>query len=250
MLIGFVGSGNMARSLALGWGEPALFTDAGSGRAAELASQVGGEAVESNKALASRADIVVLAHKPAQLTQSSREIDGEAKIVVSLLARTPLSELRHAYPEAQVVRVQPNLAVETGRGVTVVAEADHPEDTDAVEKVSRLFERVGTVVTLPEKVLDAAAGVSAVAIAYWALIAEAQIDSAVRHGVSPEQASILVCEAMAGAAEILRSRGYDTLQVRREVASPGGTTARGLAALERGGVRAAFADAIDEVLTQ
>ena len=53
---------------------------------------------------------------------------------------------------------------------------------------------------------------------------------------------------MAGSAELLRARGGDTLAVRREVASPGGTTARGLAALERGGVRAALHSAMDDVV--
>ena len=50
---------------------------------------------------------------------------------------------------------------------------------------------------------------------------------------------------MAGTAALLETRDYDTLAVRREVTSPGGTTARGLAALERGGVRPAFQDAFD-----
>jgi pyrroline-5-carboxylate reductase len=58
----------------------------------------------------------------------------------------------------------------------------------------------------------------------------------------------LVLETMAGSAELLRAREGDTLAVRREVASPGGSTARGLAALERGGVRAAFAAAMDDVV--
>jgi pyrroline-5-carboxylate reductase len=70
----------------------------------------------------------------------------------------------------------------------------------------------------------------------------------VRRGLSAEQASQLVAETMAGTAEVLRGAGYDTLAVRRAVTSPGGTTGRGLAALERGGVRAAFHDAIDAIL--
>ena len=53
---------------------------------------------------------------------------------------------------------------------------------------------------------------------------------------------------MAGSAELVRAREGDTLALRREVASPGGTTARGLAALERGGVRAAFDAAMDDVM--
>jgi pyrroline-5-carboxylate reductase len=53
---------------------------------------------------------------------------------------------------------------------------------------------------------------------------------------------------MAGSAELMRAQEGDTLAVRRAVASPGGTTARGLAALERGGVRSAFAAAMDDVV--
>ncbi len=53
---------------------------------------------------------------------------------------------------------------------------------------------------------------------------------------------------LGGAAALLEARGCDTLAVRREVASPGGSTARGLAALERGGLRTAFQEAMDAVI--
>jgi pyrroline-5-carboxylate reductase len=84
--------------------------------------------------------------------------------------------------------------------------------------------------------------------AYVALVAEAQIDAGVRHGVPARQGAELVVQTLAGTAELLRRRDYDTLAVRREVASPGGLTARGLAALEHGGLRSAFGDALDAVL--
>ena len=66
-----------------------------------------------------------------------------------------------------------------------------------------------------------------------------------RHGLQPALAGRLVAETMAGTAALLAARDYDTLAVRREVTSPGGSTARGLDALERGGVRGAFQDAMD-----
>jgi pyrroline-5-carboxylate reductase len=91
-------------------------------------------------------------------------------------------------------------------------------------------------------------GLMSCAPAYVALVAEAQVDAGVRRGIPPAQASELVTETLAGTAQLLRRRGFDTLAVRREVASPGGITARGLAALERGGIRAAFSDALDAVL--
>ena len=84
--------------------------------------------------------------------------------------------------------------------------------------------------------------------AYVALLAEAQVDAGVRHGLPPDKAAEMVVQTFAGTAALLRARGNDTLAVRREVTSPGGSTARGLAALERAGVRAAFQDALDAVL--
>ena len=84
--------------------------------------------------------------------------------------------------------------------------------------------------------------------AYWALLVEAQVDAAIRRGMAPHLAATLVTETMAGSAALLRARENDTLGLRRAVTSPGGTTARGLAALERGGVRAAFSAAMDDVV--
>jgi pyrroline-5-carboxylate reductase len=245
MKVGFIGAGNMAAALARGWGDPVLCTDSGSGRAQALADELGGEAVGSNYELAVNADIVILAHKPAQLDAVAREAGPAARAVVSLLARVTVEELRAAYPDTPVVRVQPNTPAEVRRGVTLLAEpAEDPLGSD----IEALFERVGTVVRLPEPLLDAAAACSGVGPAYRALVAEAWVDAAIRRGIPAPVAQRLVTETMAGSAELLRARDHDTFRLRRQVTSPGGTTARGLAALERGGLRAAFASAMDDVL--
>jgi pyrroline-5-carboxylate reductase len=245
MKVGLIGAGNMAAALARGWGDPVLATDSGSGRARALAQELGGEAVASGAEVAAGADVVVLAHKPAQLEAVARDAAPAARAVVSLLARTTLEELRAAYPGTPVVRVQPNVPAEIGRGVTLLAE---PAEDPLAGQVEELFGRVGSVVRLPESLIDAAAACSGVGPAYWALAAEAWVDAAIRRGIPAPQAQRLVTETMAGSAELLRHRGHDTLALRREVTSPGGTTARGLAALERHGLRAAFAAAMDDVL--
>jgi pyrroline-5-carboxylate reductase len=248
MQVGFIGAGNMARALAQGWGDPLLCTDAGSGRAQRLADELGGEAPASNRELAERADLVILAHKPAQLAEVAWEAAGAAKAVVSLLAGTSQADVRSAYPGVPVFRVEPNTAAQVRRGVFVFAEPEPPEDAALRERVRELFARLGTVVDVPERLMEVAGACSGVGPAYWALLVEAQVDAAVKAGLPAPLASTLVTETMAGSAELLRARGGDTLAVRREVASPGGTTARGLAALERGGVRAAFAAAMDDVV--
>jgi pyrroline-5-carboxylate reductase len=248
MRVGFIGSGNMATALARGWGDPVLATDAGSGRAAKLAEELGGEAVASNRELAEKADVVILAHKPYQLEPVAREVGDAAKVVVSILARVTQADLRALYPSAQVFCVAPNVAVELRQGVLAFAEPDVEVDQALYAELRDHFGRLGTVVEVPERLIPVAGACCGVGPAYWALLAEGWIDSGIRRGLKPEIATLLVIETMAGAAALLREYGGDTLALRRSVASPGGTTARGLRALERGGVRAALAAAMDDVL--
>ncbi|HEV3002516.1 MAG TPA: pyrroline-5-carboxylate reductase [Solirubrobacteraceae bacterium] len=246
-MIGLVGSGNMARALARGWGEPVLCTDAIPERAEELAAETGGEALAGNGELADRADFIVLCHKPAQLGQVAEQVGGRARGVVSILGSTPLRDVRAAYGDTPVVRMLPSTPVEVAAGVTCHARDPHA-DPDFEARVRATFERVGPVVTVEESQIDAAMGLMSNAPAYWAVVVEAQVDAGIKAGVPADVAAELVVGTMAGTAELLRARGHDTLIVRRQVMSPGGSTARGLAALEAGGVRRAFDDAMQAVV--
>lgn len=237
----------MARALARGWGEPVLCADPLTERAAALAAETGGEALANNMQVAERADVIVLCHKPAQLAEVAAEIGSAAKAVVSILAGVGLVELKRAYPVRPVYRFIPSLPVEARSGAIVQA-ADEVQDATTDRHVRELFERLGRVVTVEDRLMDVAMGLMSCAPAYIALIAEAQVDAGVRRGLAPGLAAELVVQTLAGTAELLARRGYDTLALRREVASPGGVTARGLAALERGGVRTAFGEALDAVL--
>jgi pyrroline-5-carboxylate reductase len=245
--IGLIGSGAMARGLALGWGRPVLTTDVDAGRAQALAAEVGGEALASNAEVAQRADVVVLCHKPAQLHDVAREVEPHARAVVSILGGTPLREVKAAYPDRPVYRVLPSTPVEVGQGAVILA-ADDPQDPGLDGRVAELFAGLGTLVRLEDRLVDVAMGLMSNAPAYLALVVEAQVDAGVRRGIPAAQASELVVQTMAGTAELLRRRDYDTLGVRRAVTSPGGSTARGLDALERGGLRTAFSDAMDAIL--
>ncbi|MEA2243048.1 MAG: pyrroline-5-carboxylate reductase [Solirubrobacteraceae bacterium] len=249
MQIGFIGAGNMATALARGWGDPVLVHDAYRPRAEALVAELGGEVVDSNAELARRVDAVVLAHKPAGLERVAAEIGGEAKGVVSILGGVPLEALHAAYGATPVVRMMPSVPVEVRRGVTCHArdaQADAGLEAEAVE----LFERVGLVVGLDESQIDIAMGLMSCAPAYVALVAEAQVDAGVRAGLPADVAGELVAANIAGTAALLQAHNMDTLAVRRSVTSPGGSTARGLAALEHGGVRAAFDDAMQAVLAR
>ena len=241
MQVGLIGSGNMARALARGWGRPVLCSDPLAERAVSLAAEVGGEALSSNAQVAESSDLVVLCHKPAQLQDVAADIAPHARAVASILAATPLAALHGAYPDRPVYRFIPSLPVEVRQGAVVqAADPDAAQDAAVDAQVHALFAELGTLVVLPDALVDVAMGLMSCAPAYVALVAEAQIDAA--------QGAELVVQTLAGTAELLRRRANDTQAVRREVASPGGLTARGLDALERAGLRAAFSDALDAVL--
>jgi pyrroline-5-carboxylate reductase len=247
MQIGLIGCGNMARALARGWGRPVLCADPVADRARSLAAEVGGEALATNAEVARRAELLVLCHKPSQLEDVARDIAPHAKAIASILAVTPLGALEAAYPGLPVYRFMPSLPVEVRQGAVVQAAGPaHGEALDSA--VHELFAELGTLVVLDDRLLDVAMGLMSCGPAYVALVAEAQVDAGVRRGIPASHGAALVVQTLAGTAELLRRRGYDTLAVRREVSSPGGLTARGVAALEEGGVRAAFSDALDAVL--
>ena len=236
----------MSRAIARGWrmaqGGPSeiFICDAGSGRAESLAAETGGTALEGPAEAFAHAQVAVLAVKPASLQEVGNSAGAYEGNLVSLLAGTPLSEIENAFPMARCARVMPNVAVEKRMGVLCWCdsmgrgiESDEPKD---------LFALLGLLVEIPEKLFDAATAIMGCSPAYLALVAEAISDAGVRAGLSEEDAAHMVAQTMAGTAALLDDR--DTLAVRRAVTSPGGSTAAGLAVLERGAVRAALAEAV------
>ncbi|HET7589605.1 MAG TPA: pyrroline-5-carboxylate reductase [Solirubrobacterales bacterium] len=241
MIVGFVGSGNMAAAIARGWAgefEGMLFSDSGSGRARALAEELGGE-VASNAEIAQRADLVVLAVKPGMLDDVAPQL-AAAKQVVSVLAVAALERLEAAFPAAEhVLRVMPNVGAEVRRGVLCVAGSASPQ-------VRAKLELLGHVVEIPDADFDAATAIMGCAPAYLALAVEALAEAGADAGLDPELARELVVETAAGTAELLRRR--DPADLRKAVTSPGGSTEAGLEALEREGARLAFKAAVEASL--
>lgn len=241
MIVGFVGSGNMAAAIARGWAgefEQMLFSDSGSGRARQLAEELGGEAV-SNEELADRADLLVLAVKPNKLEEVAPQLSA-AKEVASVLAVVSLERLQAAFPAAgHVLRVMPNVGVEVRQGVLCVAGS-------ASEEAREKLELLGHVVEIPDGDFDEATAIMGCAPAYVALAVEALADAGAEAGLDAELARELVVETAAGTAELLRK--HSPAEVRKAVTSPGGSTEAGLEALDREGAADAFKAAVEASL--
>ncbi len=240
----------MAAAMARGWAsaeghrEPMLFADAGSGRAARLAQELGGEAVAGLDELAQRADAVVLAVKPKALDEAEEEL-AAAPAVISVLGAVSLAQLREAFPGVPVLRAMPTVLVEIHRAVICHAPLGEPE-REMGPRLLSLLELLGRLVCLPDELMDEATAVMGCSPAYVELFAEALVEPGVARGLEPALARELVIDTFAGTAELLRS--HRPAEIRAAVASPGGSTEAGLDALAEHRVVEGIAAAVDASL--
>jgi pyrroline-5-carboxylate reductase len=246
--LGLIGAGNMASALARGIGEPVLVADVDGPKAEALAAELGGEAVATNAELAERADAVVLCHKPKQLAEVAEQVGGHADVIVSILAATSTEQLEAAYPDAPVYRFIPNLPAEVRQGVLCYVPGRRAGEGPEQE-ILELFGRAGAIIPLDsEPLIEPAMALMSCGPAFMALVAESFVEAGVAHGLAREQALRMTVETMAGTAAYLREHGYDTEAVKVRVATPGGTTERGLIALDEHGLRDVCRAAVDAVV--
>jgi pyrroline-5-carboxylate reductase len=248
MKLGFAGAGNMAAALARGWAaaehgpETMYFADAGSGRAAKLAEETGGEALETLGELALRSDAILLAVKPASLERAAEQLGGAGDAIASVLGATSVARLRELFPGVPVVRVMPTITVEIHRGVICHAPLD-PADGELAARLLNLFGELSHLAEVPDDLMDVATAAMGCSPAYLAVVVQALAEAGAAEGLDPEQAYELVLETFAGTIDLLRR--YDPITVRQHVASRGGSTEAGLEALADAGVadglKAAFA---------
>ena len=238
----------MAAAMARGWAggedrpEAMWFVDAGSGRAASLAAELGGEAVAELGDLPERSEVLVLAVKRAALDDVATALGDDLPPVISVMAGVSAARVAEALPGASVIRAIPNVAVEVRRGVTcVVPPASTVPDEDR-RVVFETLEQLGSLVPVAESEIDAATAIMSCSPAYLALVSETLSDAGADEGIDAGLAHELVVETLAGTAELLRVRTPG--EVRAGVASPGGATEAGLEALDRGRLPGALREAV------
>ncbi len=216
------------------------------------------------------ANYVIVAVKPSDVqtvigdivdAAAKAESDAAEQVFVTVAAGVNTAYYENKLPAGSpVIRVMPNAPVVVGGGVSALARGRFATP-DHLKAVLAIFDAVGGVLSVPESQLDAVTAVSGSGPAYFFLMVEALVDAGVAAGLSRPVATDLVVQTMAGSAAMLLERlddaqpagdaamgtAIDTTaaQLRATVTSPGGTTAAGLRELERGGLRAAVADAVE-----
>lgn len=256
MRVALLGGGRMGQALATGWrahghgpdGPDALvIAEVDPERRRELEAALGGVSIVVSAAEAvAGADTVVVAVKPgdvATVLEASAPSLGADALVISVAAGVTVGALEAAAPGRPIVRAMPNLGALVGHGATGISANARATDAD-LDHAQGLLERVGTVVRVPERLLDAVTGLSGSGPAYVFLVAESLIEAGVLVGLSRPAAFELTVQTLLGAATLLARSGDSPESLRAAVTSPGGTTAAGLEVLDERGVGAAFIDAV------
>lgn len=252
--VAVIGAGNMGGPVVtcmIGAGVPAeqvLIANSSPESSQRAAEQLGASAAGSHEEAIRGADVVVLGVKPYQIADLLAEVGehiGEDAIVVSLAAGVTLESMEVALPLGRaVVRAMPNTPIALGEGVVALMFGSSVEE-EQKELVRALFATAGVVEEIAEEKVHAVIGAagSAPAFAYYAM--EAMIEEAVRQGLTRPVATRLVAQTLRGAATMVLESGEHPAVLRASVSSPGGTTVQGVAALDREGVRAGLAAAME-----
>lgn len=266
LLSGLLRAGRQTKDLAVSEKDPAR---------AKYLSETYSVLLTSPSDAAENAAYIVVAVKPADVESVVDEIaeavakadnGSDEQVIVSVAAGVSTGFYESKLPAGSpVIRVMPNAPMVVGGGVSALSRGSFAT-VEQLKDVSSIFDAVGGVLVVPESQLDAVTAVSGSGPAYFFLMAEALVDAGVAAGLSRQVATELVSQTMAGSAAMLLDRlddqpssgdaakgvGMDTspAQLRATVTSPGGTTAAGLRELERGGLRAAVADAVQAAKTR
>lgn len=250
----FVGAGQITEALIGGImasrlcrPEQVRVTDPDVARLSHLKKLYGIEADRGNREGVLWSDIVILAVKPQVADGVLKEI-GDAvteRLMISVVGGCLISRILAVSGQPlHVVRAMPNTPATVREGMTAFAIG--PDVQEQELRIARqIFESVGKVVLVEERLMDAVTGLSGSGPAYVFLAIEALTDGGVKMGLPRETAGLLAAQTVLGAARMVLETGQHPARLKDQVASPAGTTITGLHRLEQGGLRATFIDAVE-----
>ncbi len=252
--IAFIGGGQMAEAMIGGLlagqvcqAQSLWATDPMATRRDHLKSQVVIRVGDNNREAVGWAEVVVLAVKPQVLPDVLQEIGSDlaGRLVVSIIAGVTIRAIGEQASGAKtIVRAMPNQPASVREGMTALAiGAGVSEENVAIAKT--IFEAVGRVIPVEERLMDAVTGLSGSGPAYVFQAIEALADGGVKMGLPRQTAELLAAQTVLGAARLVLESGEHPAKLKDRVASPGGTTIAGLHRLEQGGFRATLMGAVE-----
>lgn len=256
--IGFIGMGNMAKAIASGLighhkiePEQVYAYAPHQDKLQKNAEEIGFIPCASPEKLVRRSDVIVMACKPYQiegvLEQIREELKGKA--LLSVAAGWPCARYRQLVDASTRIQfVMPNTPSMVGEGV-LMFESEHTLEREERAQIMDMFQALGMVVELPSAQMEIGSALAGCGPAFVDMVIEALGDAGVKYGLPRAQSYALVSQMILGSARLQIETGEHPGVLKDNVCSPAGTTIRGVDALEHAGIRAAFIDAVDAVMS-
>jgi len=238
-LIAFIGAGNMTQSIVAGMvqnGYPANYITVSNpslGKLEHLQQQFGVNISQDNIDAASMVDVVVLAVKPQLMASVCEQLQANLanladKLIISIAAGIRLAKYHDYLGASRIIRVMPNTPSLVGQGMTGLVT---PADTTAAdaEFATSIFDRVGKTIWLDdEDQMDILSALAGSGPAYFFEFMASLQKAAVSLGFNAKQARILVNQTALGAAAMASASELELADLRAQVTSKGGSTAKGI----------------------
>lgn len=214
-----------------------------------------------NLSAVQQSEVVLLACKPYMVNDllgepgMARALHG--KLLISVCAGITVEQIETALhgavpskdPEedgrCRIVRAMCNTAALIRESMTIIAATEPPLPLHTENLVTWIFKRVGDVVYLPTRNMNAATSLCAAGSAFFALMLESAIDGAVAMGLPRSEATRMAAQTMRGTTGMVQAGEHPCI-LREKVCTPGGCTIGGILTLEEGGVRGTIAKAVRE----
>lgn len=252
--IGFIGCGNMGQAIIGGLvksnvveSKKILVSNPAMPELEKVKNQYGVLITTNNKDVAELSDIIILVVKPNMHKEVIDEIKETVKkdaIVITIGAGISIEFLKESFnTENKFVKVMPNTPALVGEGMAAICH-DGSLIKEEEREVSLIFESLGKVEWVEEKLMDAVTSISGSSPAYVYMFIEALADGGVMQGLPRDKAYKMAAQAVLGSAKMVLETGEHPGQLKDKVCSPGGTTIEAVYSLEKNNFRGTVIEAV------
>ena len=250
--LGFIGGGKLAGSVMRGLvrakfcaSAEILASEPVPEARAALRDQVGIFVTAENAEVAEGAEVILLGVKPGVVV---KVIEGiaimiEDKLIISLAAGVRVSAMEEK-AGARFMRAMTNIPAAVCAAATALARGARTTNED-IFRARQIFAAIGSVVEVDEKNIDAVTALGGSGPAFVYTLIEALAAGGVNCGLPPDISLGLATQTVLGAAQLALATKLSPEELRRMVTTPGGTTAAGLAAMEKAGTAAGLSAAVE-----
>lgn len=252
MKIAIIGIGAMGGAILKGYCKNGQFEllamNPDNPRVTKLTNQMNIDLVNNSQAVVDSQPDAVILTTPAPVTvDAAKQLAGlsDHTFIISAAAGVSQAELKTVLPHLMIANIIPNTPVAVNAGTIGLAMPAGASEQQQ-QQIRELLSPLGDLIEVPEDQLDIVGVVGGCGPAFVDVFMDAMSDSAVLHGMSRQTAYQLVASMVKGSGALATATKQAPALLRDQVTSPGGTTIRGVAALEKDGFRHAVIDAVDQ----